>query len=93
MEFPVSQRTLQRQFIRRVGTSPKRLERISRINRVWDLISFDKIIDYQNLVIKGCYYDQSHFIKEFKEIVGETPDNFFKRDLENVKIMSGKTER
>lgn len=93
MEFPVSQRTLQRQFIRRVGTSPKRLERISRINRVWDLISSDKIIDYQNLVIKGCYYDQSHFIKEFKEIVGETPDNFFKRDLENVKIMSGKTER
>ncbi|GAB1373210.1 hypothetical protein MASR1M46_00900 [Bacteroidales bacterium] len=92
MEFPVSQRTLQRQFIRRVGTSPKRLERINRINRVWDLIQSDKNIDYLNLVINGNYYDQSHFIKEFKDIVGETPDHFFKRDLENVKKLSGKTE-
>lgn len=89
-EFFVSPRTLQRQFIKRVGTSPKRLERIIRVNRVWESIKSGAGIDYQNIVYKGRYYDQSHFIREFKEITGETPDRFFKRDLSNVKIMSGK---
>ena len=89
-EFFVSPRTLQRQFIKRVGTSPKRLERIIRVNRVWESIKSGVAIDYQNIVFKGKYYDQSHFIREFKEITGETPDRFFKRDLSNVKIMSGK---
>lgn len=89
-EFLVSPRTLQRQFIKRVGISPKRLERIIRVNRIWESISGDVSIDYQNIVFKGKYYDQSHFIREFKEITGETPDRFFKRDLSNVKIMSGK---
>ena len=89
-EFLVSARTLQRQFIKRVGTSPKRLERIIRVNRIWESIKSGVTIDYQNIVFKGKYYDQSHFIREFKEITGETPDRFFKRDLSNVKIMSGK---
>ncbi|MDD2491074.1 MAG: helix-turn-helix domain-containing protein [Bacteroidales bacterium] len=89
-EFSVSPRTLQRQFIKRVGTSPKKLERIIRINRIWESINSDMGIDYQNIVFKGKYYDQSHFIRDFKEITGETPERFFKRDLSNVKIMSGK---
>lgn len=89
-EFTVSPRTIQRQFIKRVGVSPKKLERITRLNRVWESISGRDIIDYQNLIYKGKYYDQSHFIKDFKEITGETPDKFFRRDLSNVRIMSGK---
>lgn len=89
-EFTVSPRTIQRQFIKRVGVSPKKLERITRLNRVWESISGMDTIDYQNLIYKGRYYDQSHFIKDFKEITGETPDKFFRRDLSNVRIMSGK---
>ena len=46
-------------------------------------------IDFQELIYKGNFYDQSHFIHDFKEITGESPSFFFKRDLKNLKIFSG----
>ncbi len=85
-----SERTFQRQFRKRLGVSPKRLVRIVRINYLWEKIKSGQPIDYQSLVYEGNFFDQAHFIKDFKAITGETPDAFFHRDLQNVKIMSGK---
>jgi AraC-like DNA-binding protein len=87
---PVSERSLQRKFLKRAGISPKMLARIVRINYLWGKIKNNQPIDYQDLVYEGNYFDQTHFIKDFKAITGETPDYFFKRDLDVVKIMSGK---
>jgi AraC-like DNA-binding protein len=42
------------------------------------------------MVFDGEYFDQSHFIKDFKMITGESPNHFFKRNLELVKVLSGK---
>lgn len=89
-EFPACERTYQRQFKHRLGVNPKTLVRIVRINFLWAKIKNNEFIDYQSLVYDGNYFDQAHFIKDFKTITGETPDIFFKRDLRNVKMMSGK---
>ncbi len=89
-QFPVSERTVQRRFRERLGISPKMLSRIVKINHLWNRISSNMKMDYQDLVFMGNYFDQTHFIKDFKAITGETPDRFFKRDLRVARIMSGK---
>jgi AraC-like DNA-binding protein len=88
--FAINERTLQRKFLKRVGISPKKLVRIVRINYLWEKIKNNSAIDYQDMIFEGNYFDQTHFIKDFKAITGETPDYFFKRDLNIVKILSGK---
>ena len=88
--FSISERTLQRRFSKRLGATPKTLVRIMRINYIWDSISTDKRIDYHDLVFLGNYFDQTHLIKDFKSITGETPDAFFRRNLEFARILSGK---
>lgn len=88
--FSFGARTLQRQFQKRLGITPKKLMRIVRINHIWERIQTNPQIDYQDLIFEGNYFDQTHFIKDFKAITGETPDLFFKRDLSYVKALSGK---
>ena len=90
MASPVSKRTLQRRFCNRLGTTPKMLVRIIRINRIWDAITAGEKIDYHDLVYLGNYFDQTYMIKDFKSITGETPDAFFRRNLGIARIMSGK---
>lgn len=86
----VSERTTQRRFRHRLGVSPKKLVRIMRINHIWEAISGGDKIDYQDLVVLGRYYDQTHMIKDFKSITGETPDAFFRRKPDVARIFSGK---
>lgn len=86
----MSQSTLQRKFANRVGVSPKTLMRITRLNYLWDRIQFDRAVDYQDLVFDGNYFDQAHFIKDFKSMTGETPGHFFARNHAVVRIFSGR---
>jgi len=90
MFINIEERTLQRSFLKRIGVSPKMLARIARVNYLWEEINYHKATCYQDLVFFGNYFDQSHFIKDFKSIVGETPSKFFKRNLNVVKMLSGK---
>mgnify|MGYP006277791507 CR=1 FL=1 len=86
----MDERTLQRSFLKRIGVSPKMLARIARVNYLWEEINKQKATTYQDLVFFGNYFDQTHFIKDFKNLVGETPSHFFKRNLEVVKMISGR---
>lgn len=92
-ECYVSKSTLMRKFVMRTGVSPKTLARIVRLNYAWYQIMDENTVDYQDLVFYGNYFEQSHFINDFKSIVGETPGHFFQRDLDIVKIFSGKTSK
>lgn len=91
-DCPGSQRTLERNFIKRTGVSPKTLMRIVRIDYLWTKIKNENAIDYQELVFKGNYFDQAHFINDFKSIIGEAPSYFFNRNLNIVKMFSGRVE-
>ena len=89
-ELQVSERTLQRRFRGRLGATPKMLIRLIRINYLWETTSGGGKIDYQDLVFLGSYFDQTHMIKDFKSITGETPKAFFRRNLSMARIFSGK---
>lgn len=91
-ECAACQRTLERYFVKRTGVSPKTLMRIVRIDYLWTKIKDEKAIDYQDLVFDGNYFDQAHLIKDFKSIIGETPNYFFNRNLQITKMFSGRAE-
>lgn len=90
--YPACQRTLERNFKRRTGVSPKKLMRIVRFDYLWNKINNEASVDYQDLVFDGKFFDQAHFINDFKYITGETPSYFFKRNLQVTKMFSGRTE-
>ncbi len=91
-ECPASQRTLERNFIKRTGVSQKTLTRILRLDYLWTKIKEGEAIDYQDLIFDGHYFDQAHFINDFKSIIGETPSIFFNRNSHITKMFSGRIE-
>lgn len=92
IDCPICQRTLERNFIRRTGVTPKMLMRIVRVDYLWTKINLEKTVDYQDLVFDGHYFDQAHLIKDFQSIIGETPGYFFNRNLKIIKMFSGRIE-
>lgn len=93
LENVFCKRTLERNFIKRTGVNPKTLMRIVRLDELLTPIKNGKIIDYQELVFNGNYCDQAHFIKDFKSVINETPTHFFKRNLQHLKLFSGRQEK
>ncbi|PSL45714.1 AraC-like DNA-binding protein [Chitinophaga niastensis] len=69
----LSKRALQYQFQEQVGLSPKLYSRITRFNALLAGIKNNQLTDWQEIVSKYNYFDQSHFIKEFKYFSGNSP--------------------
>lgn len=71
----ISQSPLEKRFRRVVGTSPKKFASIVRFKH---LIEGHKPQNsLTELSYEAGFYDQAHFIKEFKTFTGETPEKFF----------------
>ena len=92
-ECYASKSTLLRKFEKRTGVCPKVMARIVRLDYLWKKIRDKSAIDYQELVFHGNYFDQSHFINDFKSMIGESPGYFFSRHLNKVKMFSGQSGR
>lgn len=74
-EHKISERALERYFKSYVGLSPKFYARIIRFSYIFKLVQEDEI-DWADIVYNAGYYDQSHFIKNFKEFTGEDPSKY-----------------
>jgi AraC-like DNA-binding protein len=74
-----SQSPLEKRFRRVVGASPKKFASIVRLKHV--LEQYRSGGSLTGLGYEAGFYDQAHFIKEFKSLTGETPENFFKGSL------------
>ncbi|MEP0262419.1 helix-turn-helix domain-containing protein [Dokdonia sp.] len=74
-QVDISERSLERFFKRHIGLSPKRYYRILRFSNVFNLVQ-EKGFKWSDVVYLGGFYDQSHFIKNFKEFTGEEPSNY-----------------
>jgi AraC-like DNA-binding protein len=72
----MSRRTFERKFFQKVGLSPKYLARIRRLGYLCNLIAGKKKVDWAKLFYECEFYDQSHFIKDFKEFTGRTPQQY-----------------
>jgi len=74
----LSQKKFIRLFSEQVGMTPKLFLRVARFERVIDRIHFAQHIDWWDVVERHGYYDQSHFIRDFKEFTGITPTEWLK---------------
>ncbi len=88
--FDRSPRYFRQHFTERTGLNAKTLARIVRVDSLWSMIRKNRAVDFQDMVFEGDYFDQAHLIHDFKKIVGETPSGFFKRNLDDVMLISGK---
>jgi AraC-like DNA-binding protein len=79
-----SERHIEQQFKRFVGLSPKFFARIVRFSYVFNVIS-DNRPDWNDVVYQAGFYDQSHFIRNFKAFTGEDPSKYMfgRKDLAN----------
>ena len=77
-------RQFERKFLQRVGVSPKFYARIRRISYLCSLLASQRwqISDWQDLIVRCGYYDQSHFIKEFTEFTGKNPSFYVRNNVE-----------
>ena len=75
--FHCSVRTLQRSFQQYVGLSPKWLIRKYRLHQALTLLE-DNEVTTTDLAARLEYTDQSHFIRDFKDMLGLTPHNYMR---------------
>lgn len=72
-------RGLQRLFAEYVGIGPKWVIRRYRLHEVTERLAKGAEIDWATLAVELGYADQAHFVRDFKEMFGETPTWYAKR--------------
>lgn len=72
----MSETNLGVQFREKVGFSAKAFSRIVRFNNVNSFITNNSAVNWQELVYTFDFFDQNHFIKEFKRFYGCTPSQW-----------------
>ncbi len=77
-QFGLSIRKLQRLFLNYVGVSPKWVvQRFRLIEAAERMRGVAVPLDFTRLALELGYSDQSHFIRDFKVMVGMTPAKYF----------------
>jgi len=86
----ISRRQLARKFSTNIGLSPKQLAKTIRIQTTLKALLNKEFTSLTDLAYENEYFDQAHFIKEFKEFTGLTPKDFFGDDLKMSLIFDKK---
>ena len=80
----LSRRQFERNFLHKVGVSPKYYARIRRVGFVCAQLATHRwqVPDWHEFIFRAGYYDQSHFIKDFTEFTGKSPSLYVKDNAE-----------
>ncbi len=73
LDAGISQRQLRRLFKHYIGASPKSFSKIVRFQHILKLTQLDMTPGHGLLSHAQGFYDQSHLIKDFKQLSGSTP--------------------
>lgn len=69
-------RQLERKFLKQIGISPKQLGKVVRMQTALKMLYSGKLDTLTKIAYESEYYDQAHFIKDFKEFTGTSPKEF-----------------
>jgi hypothetical protein len=69
-------RQLERKFLTQIGISPKQLGKVIRLQTALKMLLNQEAESLTQIAYESQYYDQTHFIKDFKEFTGTTPKDF-----------------
>lgn len=76
-EFYYSERHIRRLFMQYIGTTPKMFARIVRMNYAMRLMQ-NNPSDLTDVTVIAGFFDQLHFIHDFKSICGISPMDYIK---------------
>jgi len=71
----VGERQLENLFKKYIGLSPKFYSRIIRFNYIFSLVQ-ENNQSWSGLAYEASFFDQSHFIRNFKDFTGENPSDY-----------------
>lgn len=80
-KLKINRRNMERKFTAAIGMSPKQLSRVVRLQATLKMLDQKNFTSLTSLAYENGYYDQAHFIKDFKEFTGMSPKSFFSENL------------
>jgi len=86
-EHSFSTRQFERKFKEFAGLSPKLYSRVIRFQAATQY-KFNGVRDLTEIAYACGYYDQSHFINDFRQFSGYTPKEYFWNEAEGTQYMN-----
>jgi AraC-like DNA-binding protein len=83
-ELNISARSLERLFKQHIGIAPILYSRICRFQNALESIRHLSFSSLTDIALQCNYFDQSHFIRDFKRFAGATPTHFLQKAYERV---------
>lgn len=72
----ISNRHLRRKFTEETGFSPKHFQSLARFHQVIKFLLLNKDKKYLSIALENGYFDQMHFIKNFKQLMSCVPSDY-----------------
>lgn len=83
-EMGYSQKHFINLFKKQVGVPPKQYLKIMRFQKAICEIENKQLIHWGSVAMESGFYDQAHFINDFKSFSGFTPNEYMKRKTETL---------
>jgi AraC-like DNA-binding protein len=88
-EACLSPRQFERNFVARVGLSPKMFARIARFDRAFRLKEQQPDLDWLAVAVQCGYYDYRHLVRDFREFAGTTPPQLLAAETAHARVAGG----
>jgi AraC-like DNA-binding protein len=83
-------RHFRRKFKEIIGVPPKYYCKVIQMNTVFELLKTSNLEEIYRLALDCGYYDQAHFINDFKQMIGSSPTNFLNGEHALIKSYLGR---
>lgn len=77
-QINLSKKHIIQKFKTQIGTTPKQYQRVFRFKRSLELINASSSISQCDVAYKCNYYDQAHFINDFRTLSFKSPSEYLK---------------
>ncbi len=77
-KLAISQDAFEKRFRKKAGATPKQYSSIIRMKSIVASVQQKSVLSFTALGYEFGFYDQSHFIKDFKSFTGQSPKDFFR---------------
>ncbi len=75
-----SRRYVEKMFREKIGMSPKQYARIIRVKKISMYLLDPRFhVNLRDITHRLDYYDQSHLLKDFKAVMGQSPSVYLKK--------------
>jgi AraC-like DNA-binding protein len=91
--FGYTVRSLQRLFSQFVGVSPKWVIKRYRLHEAVERMDQGQPVQWSRLALELGYFDQTHFIKDFKAMIGRSPGEYAKGVPSTAPTASGRRSK